>query len=122
MAEEPVPQTSQGGSHTTTHTQTNMGIKPVHIPASPKLPVHAILHEIRGVIEWRHRAELWKQSVRGFEPPRLSLSSVPTMRMLAMESCCNKTVPLYLWPDNSTSRDDYQLLLVALHNYLYRTW
>jgi len=121
MAEESVPQTPQGGSQATTQTQTNMGIKPAYT-TSPKPPLHAILHEIRGVIEWRHRADLWKQSVRGFEPPRLSLSSVPTMRMHAMESCCNKTMPLYLSPDNSTSRDDYQLLLVALHNYLYRTW
>ncbi len=122
MAEEAVPQTTQGGGQATTHTRTNLGTKPVSAPAPPKMPLHAILHKIRGVIERRHRTDLWKQSVRGFEAPRLSLSSVPTMKMHVMESCCNKAVPLYLWPGNSTSRDDHQLLLVALHNYLYRTW
>lgn len=42
--------------------------------------------------------------------------------MHEMEHCCNKSVPIYIMPDDSVSRGARQLLPVVLYNYLYRTW
>ncbi|KAK4044122.1 hypothetical protein C8A01DRAFT_12426 [Parachaetomium inaequale] len=88
----------------------------------PKLPCHGILHYLRGKIENRHRDYLFRQAVRWHGPPCLGLEDIPGMRIGEIESCCNKTAPIYILPGDSTSLWDWRLLLVVLHNYLYRTW
>jgi hypothetical protein len=44
------------------------------------------------------------------------------MKIREIESCCNKSAPIYILPHASLSRWDWQLLRIVLHNYLYRTW
>ncbi|KAG7284649.1 hypothetical protein NEMBOFW57_009257 [Staphylotrichum longicolle] len=66
-----------------------------------KLPRHAILQRLRAHIERCHRDNLFRH-LRFFGPP------------------CS--LPIYIWPDRSLSYGFLQLLPIALHNYLYRTW
>ncbi|KAK4151016.1 hypothetical protein C8A00DRAFT_17542, partial [Chaetomidium leptoderma] len=87
-----------------------------------KLPLHEILHLLRGRVEWYHRHQILRQSVRFPGPMPVSLESIGGMRMSTIESCCNKSVPIYVLPDGSCSVEAWRLLLAVLHNYLYRTW
>ncbi len=88
----------------------------------PKLPRHAILHRLRAHIEHNHRFGIFRTSVRFFGPACVSLANIPKLWMVQIEACCNKSLPIYIWPDKSLSPGFLKLLPIALHNYLYRTW
>jgi hypothetical protein len=84
--------------------------------------VHGILHYLRGYIEEGHRSLIMRQAVRGPGPPLLNLENISQMKIGDIESCCNKSAPIYILPHASLSRWDWQVLRIALHNYLYHTW
>ena len=88
----------------------------------PKLPHHAILHCLRAHIERNHRDNIFRHPVRFFGPASVSLASIPKLWMVQIEACCNRSLPIYIWPDKSLSRGSWPLLPIVLHNYLYRTW
>ncbi len=90
--------------------------------ARPKLPRHAILHRLRTHIEHNHRFGIFRTSVQFFGPALVSLARISQLWMIQIQACCNKSLPIYIWPDTSLSRDFLKLLPLALHNYLYRTW
>jgi hypothetical protein len=117
---------SKPATQSESHTKIEGQINRVQLPRPVKLPLHGILHYLRGQIEWQHRCNIFQYSVRPRGPPSLSLETIPKMNMLHMESCCNKSAPIYIFHGQNTrfpgGREAWQLLLAVLHNYLYRTW
>ncbi|KAH6839641.1 hypothetical protein B0I37DRAFT_394125 [Chaetomium sp. MPI-CAGE-AT-0009] len=87
-----------------------------------RVPRHQLHHILRSQIEWDHRDKIVRDSVRCQGPPFVSLDNIAGMRMSAIESCCNKSAPIYILPNNSLSVQHWQLLFVVLHNYLYNIW
>jgi hypothetical protein len=89
------------------------------------LPGYEILHHLRGSQEARHRRGLYEHSNRCFykHDPRIKDMEgrhMPDMTLAVADDCCNKFVPIYILraPDYTTC--PVQLLLIVLHNYLYR--
>ncbi|KAH6622542.1 hypothetical protein F5144DRAFT_332992 [Chaetomium tenue] len=89
-----------------------------------RVPRHELHHILRSQLEWRHRETIVRYSVRFQGPPRVSLDNISSMRMCGIESCCNKSMPIYILLNNWNviSHQHLDLLFVVLHNYLYNIW
>lgn len=56
-------------------------------------------------------------------PPYLSLDSIPKdMGIGNIQSCCNKSAPIYILQDTDFGWEIWDLLCALLHNYIYWTW
>ncbi|EEU38848.1 uncharacterized protein NECHADRAFT_83166 [Fusarium vanettenii 77-13-4] len=87
------------------------------IGAEVQLHRHEILHHVRGHLEQRHREELYCQLRAGFLMK--SFSQLDRLQALDFR---NKTVPVYLLTGDAEKRGLSGLLLMVIHNYLYRKW
>ncbi|RTE83216.1 hypothetical protein BHE90_002207 [Fusarium euwallaceae] len=96
--------------------QVRHGIRAV-IKGEVQLDRDEILHHLRGYLEYRHREELYCQ-LRA--PLRMNcLSQLDRSQTLDFR---NKTVPVYLLTGEGEKTGLSGLLLMVLHNYLYRRW
>ncbi|KAH7166857.1 hypothetical protein DER46DRAFT_681914 [Fusarium sp. MPI-SDFR-AT-0072] len=92
------------------------------------LPRDEILIETRGRMEASHRAWIHHHSVRRvLQPCPLPPNTCPyrihdvveDLSVNQAEDCCNKSVPIYIIPDQSLLN---HFLCYALHNWLYHKW
>ncbi|KAH6856170.1 hypothetical protein B0I37DRAFT_425232 [Chaetomium sp. MPI-CAGE-AT-0009] len=88
-----------------------------------KAPRHEFYHRLRTHIEEHHRDKIFRDSAWMDGPPHLSLKNITEdMSIGNIESCCNKSAPIYILQDAEFSYECWTLLHALLHNYLYRTW
>ncbi|MBE3045754.1 hypothetical protein IMZ48_25050 [Candidatus Bathyarchaeota archaeon] len=101
--------------------------QPVYSSRVPpeRLPLqrHEILHRLRAELEGRHRELIHRYSTRYqflYEPRIDQLDDLPQMGLGQADDSCNKTAPIYIY--STADLNPTQLLLIALHNWLYRKW
>jgi hypothetical protein len=93
------------------------------LPKVPKVPLHQAYHRFRTDIESSHRERILRQSGMWYLPPCVSLDSIPKdMGIGNIQSCCNKSAPIYVIQDTDFVWEIWDLLYALLHNYIYRRW
>ncbi|KAH6632244.1 hypothetical protein F5144DRAFT_246210 [Chaetomium tenue] len=91
--------------------------------ASPEVPPHEAHHRLRTQIESSHRERILWQSGMWYRQPRLSLKTIrKDMGLSHIQSCCNKSAPIYVLEDIDLDFTIWDLLYALLHNYIYRRW
>ena len=87
------------------------------------LPRDEILHYLRGSLEVTHRHLIHRYSASHpflYEPRIDQPADLPQMGLGQADDFCNKTAPIYIY--STADLNPTQLLLIALHNWLYRKW